>query len=314
MKTCVLGLALLAVSAAWAAEPETPAWATKDLKVGIIGTDTSHVPAFAGIFRSHPEWRIKIVAAFKGGSPDMPASIDRVEKFAAGLKDRFGVEIVDSIEELLPKVDVVLLHSLDGRVHLAQATPVFGAGKPVFIDKPLASSAEDARRIVDLAKETGTPMFSSSACRYHGNIAQLRDNPGVGKVLKVQAKGNAEVLYGIHGVEAMYAVLGPGCVSVTKTKEGYVGKWKDGRLGVLGSQSGEEKMPLVRVYGTEGTADHVAEGGVYNALVQEIAEFFHTGKPPVDPEVSVEIIEFIMAGQLSNQQRGAEVSLEEVRK
>ena len=116
-------------------------WATKDLKVGITGT--SHVPAFAGILKSHPEWRIKIVAAFTGGSPDMPASADRVEKFAAGLYDRFGVEIVDSVEELLPKVDVVLLHSLDGRVHLAQATPVFKAGKRVFIDKPLASSVQD---------------------------------------------------------------------------------------------------------------------------------------------------------------------------
>lgn len=313
MRICVLVLFFLTSATAIAAERESPAWATKDLKVGIIGTDTSHVPAFASIFRSHSEWRIKIVAACKGGSPDMPASADRLEKFTADLRDRHTVEIVDSIDELLPKVDVVLLHSLDGRVHLAQAIPVFKAGKRVFIDKPLASSVADARRIVELEKESGTPMFSSSACRYHGNIAQLRDNPGVGKVVKVQAKGGPEVLYGIHGVEAMYAVLGPGCVSVSKTNEGYVGKWKDGRLGVLRSQSGDEKMPLVRVFGTEGTADHIASDGVYDALVREIAEFFHTGKPPVDPKVAVEIIEFIIAAQWSNQRGGAAVSLDEVR-
>ena len=59
------------------------------------------------------------------------------------------MEIVDSIEALLAKVDVVLLESVDGRPHLAQATPVLKAGKPVFIDKPLAASLEDARKIVD---------------------------------------------------------------------------------------------------------------------------------------------------------------------
>ena len=45
----------------------------------------------------------------------------------------------NSIEELLPKVDVVLLQSLDGRVHLEQVRPAFKAGKRVFIDKPIAA-------------------------------------------------------------------------------------------------------------------------------------------------------------------------------
>ena len=79
MRTCVFVFVLAIASTASAAE--SPAWATKDLKAGIIGTDTSHVPAFTGQFQSHPEWRIKVVAAFKGGSPDLPTSADRVERF-----------------------------------------------------------------------------------------------------------------------------------------------------------------------------------------------------------------------------------------
>ena len=64
-----------------------------------------------------------------------------------------GVEIVDSIPALLEKVDVVLLESVDGRTHLEQARPVFEAGKPVFIDKPLAGSLADAIAIAELAQE-----------------------------------------------------------------------------------------------------------------------------------------------------------------
>ncbi|MBM3891148.1 MAG: gfo/Idh/MocA family oxidoreductase, partial [Verrucomicrobia bacterium] len=145
----------------------------------MIGTDTSHVPAFTGMFQAHPDWRIKVVAAFKGGSPDISASADRVEKFAATLRDKYGVEIVGSIEALLERVDVVLLESVDGRPHLAQATPVLKAGKRLFIDKPLAASLDDARRIVQLARETGTPFFSSSSSRFHPELPKLRTNAGV---------------------------------------------------------------------------------------------------------------------------------------
>src|SRR5688572_18404799 len=141
------------------AQAASPSWATKPLRAGIIGTDTSHVPAFTKAFRDHPEWKITVVAAYKGGSPDFPVSANRVEGFAKTIQSDYGVELVDSIEALLAKVDVVLLESVDGRPHLAQVTPVLRARKPVFIDKPLAASLEDARKIIDLAKSTGTPMF-----------------------------------------------------------------------------------------------------------------------------------------------------------
>ena len=122
---CDDGAALGLASVAVAAEP--PGWATKDLRAGIIGTDTSHVPAFTGVFHKHPEWRVKVVAAYKGGSADLPDSANRVEKFAAEIHEKFGVEIVESIDALLAKVDVVLIESVDGRPHLAQARPVLKA-------------------------------------------------------------------------------------------------------------------------------------------------------------------------------------------
>ncbi len=322
MRTCAFLLALAIVSTSLAAE--SPPWATQDLRVGIIGTDTSHVPAFTQQFQSHPQWRVKVVAAFKGGSPDLPTSADRVEKFAATIHDKYGVEIVGSIEELLQKVDVVLLESVDGRPHLAQVTPVFKAGKRVFIDKPLAASLDDARKIVQLSKETRTPFFSSSSYRFYSDIPRLRDNPGVGKVIKVQASSPFSKLefhpdlyfYGIHGVEGLYAVMGRGCVSVSrKTENGAditTGQWKDGRVGVYYGPAKGEKVPMIGIWGTEGTTESKASGG-YEGLDKAIAEFFHTGKPPVDPAETLEIFEFMTAAQVSKERGGASVPLAELR-
>lgn len=325
--TVVAGAARVEVRPDGQALPaESPKWATKDLRAGIIGTDTSHVPAFTAAFQSHPEWKIKVVAAFKGGSPDLPTSANRVEGFAKTIQDKHGVEIVESIDALLAKVDVVLLESVDGRPHLAQVSPVLKAGKRVFVDKPLAASLEDARRILQIAKETGTPLFSSSSTRFHRDIARLRDNPGVGKVTKVQASYTLNPLafhpdlyfYGIHGVEALYAVMGTGCVGVSRKVEGTADittcKWKDGRVGVYyGLLKTGEKPPMLRVWGDKGTAESSSSDG-YDGLVRVIAEFFQTGRPPVDPAQTLEVFEFMTAAQLSKERGGAEVLLAELRK
>jgi hypothetical protein len=304
----------------------SPAWATKDLRAGIIGTDTSHVPQFTKIFHSHPEWRIKIVAAYKGGSPDLPLSATRVEKFAQTIVQDHGVELVDSIPALLAKVDVVLLTSVDGRPHLEQITPVFKAGKRVFVDKPFAASLDDVRKIVALGKETKTPFFSASSLRFHPDLRRLRENPGVGKVTRVDAHYVLNRIehhpdlyyYGIHGVEALYTVIGTGCTAVSRKVEGTEDvttcQWKDGRVGVYhGMPKADPKQPLLVVTGEKGTAATSAGGGS-DEIVEAIAEFFHTGTSPVDLAQTVEIFEFMTAAQISKERNGEPVPLASLRK
>lgn len=305
---------------------ESPAWAARDLRAGIIGTDTSHVPAFTKILHSHPEWKVRVVAAYKGGSPDLPLSANRLEGFAKTIQEEHGVEIVDSIDTLLAKVDVVLLMSVDGRPHLAQATPVFKARKRVFIDKPLAASLDDVHRIARLAKDTGTPFFSASTVRFHPEIAPLGENRALGKITSVRATYLLNPIefhpdlfyYGIHGVEALYAVMGKGCVSLTRKMEGEADvttcRWRDGRTGVYhGIPKADPKLPLLTVTGTSSTATVIGSGG-NDGLVRATAEFLHTGKPPVDVAETIEVFEFMTAAQLSKERNGAEVSLEELRR
>ena len=317
--------ALVLAQGAPTASP-SPAWATRDLRAGIIGTDTSHVPAFTKAFRDHPEWRIKVVAAYKGGSPDFPISANRVDGFAKTIQNDYGVELVDSVDALVAKVDVVLLESVDGRPHLAQVTPVLKAKKAVFVDKPLAASLEDARRIAALAKETGTPLFTSSSVRFHPDLARMQKIDSIGKVQKVQANYQLNVVpfhpdlyyYGIHGVEALYSVMGTGCTTlsrkVTADSDVTTCTWKDGRVGVYNAllKSGE-KQPVLELTGSSGTAS-TGPPSNYDGLVVAIAEFFHTGRPPVPIAETLEVLEFMTAAQISKDKGGAPVQLTDLRR
>jgi predicted dehydrogenase len=321
----VLWLVVGDVMAGRQATTDRPAWATRDLRAGIIGTDTSHVPQFTKIFASRPEWRIKVVAAYKGGSPDLAISANRLEGFARTIAQEHGVELVDTIDALLARVDVVLLESVDGRPHLAQVAPVLKAGKRVFIDKPLAASLDDARRIVALSKQTGTPFFSASSVRYHPDLARLKSDAGVGKVSRVDATYALNKIefhpdlyyYGIHGVEALYAVMGPGCVTVSRriTADSDVTtcRWRDGRIGAYhGLPKADPARPLLTVTGDRGTAS-TTNAANYDGIVRVIAEFFHTGRPPVDPAETIEVFEFMTAADRSKARQGAAIALAELR-
>jgi hypothetical protein len=118
-------------------------------------------------------------------------------------------------------------------------------------------------------------------------------------------------------VEPLYAVMGTGCVSVSrKIEDGAdvtTGKWKDGRIGVYHGVIAKEEVPVIRIWGTEGTAATTGPED-YKGLVRAIAEFFQTGRAPVDSAETIEIFEFMTAAQLSKERGGAEISLQSVRK
>jgi hypothetical protein len=302
---------------------------TPEIRLGIIGTDTSHVTAFTRLLndKSDPAHvpGARVVAAFKGGSPDVEASRTRIERFSAELKDKWGVEFVDSIEELCKKVDAILLTSVDGRPHLDQVRPVFKAKKRVFIDKPFTASYADAREIVRLSRESGVPFFSSSSQRFVSDIQALRTNNAHGGIEGAFTFGPENLephhpdlfWYGIHAVETLYTLLGPGCEQVTRVKtdsgDTVVGRWKDGRIGTMrGIIRGRQDYGAI-AFGTKAVlSTPVPMKGDYRGLLVEIVKFFQTGVPPVQPEETLEIIAFMEAAELSKNRGGAPVALTEV--
>jgi hypothetical protein len=217
----------------------------------------------------------------------------------------------------------VLLESVDGRPHLEQVKPVFKAKKPVFIDKPVAGSLADAVEIYRLAKESGTPCFSSSSLRFAPGIRAARTDAKFGGVLGCDAYGPCHVephhpdlfWYGIHGVETLFTIMGPGCESVTRVEtdntEFVTGKWKDGRVGTFrGIRKGKSDYGAM-VFGAKMLGPAGGFGG-YEPLLVEICKFFDSGKAPVTAEETLEIYAFMEAADESKRQGGKPVALASV--
>ena len=294
-----------------------------DLRVGIIGADTSHVVAFTETLnnpkaKGHVEGA-KVVALFKGGSRDIESSWSRVEEYTKTLQTKHGVQVYDSIEEMCRNVDVVLLESVDGRPHLEQVKPVLAAKKRVFVDKPMAGSLKDVIGMFRLAKRAGVPMFSSSSLRFASNSLAARHG-AIGKVQYAETYGPCELephhpdlfWYGVHGTESLFTVLGKGCQEVRrgKTTDGRIevtGIWSGGRSGVLREDKGFHGL-------ARGTGGEMPVGSFdgYEPLVAEIIKFFQTGVVPVKPEETIEIFAFMEAADESKRLGGVPVKLKDV--
>jgi predicted dehydrogenase len=216
-----------------------------NLRVGIVGCDTSHVIAFTNLIND-PQAKgslakIEITVAYPGGSSDLAASRDRLAGYVAQLRER-GVEIVDSLEQVAEQSDAILLESVDGRVHLEQFRAV-ARGKPVFIDKPAAASLADVLAIFRHADATQTPCFSASALRFCDEVQSLATEKKIGKVVGCETASPMHVepshpdlfWYGVHGVESLFTIMGVGCESITRVDSDLsklvMGRWQDGRIG-----------------------------------------------------------------------------------
>jgi predicted dehydrogenase len=303
-------------------------FAAAELRLGIIGLDTSHVTAFTKLIndtksKDHVPGG-KVVVAFQGGSPDIESSASRVAGYTRQLQDEFGVKIVPTIEELCQQVDAVLLESVDGRPHLAQARPVIQARKPLFIDKPVAGSLRDAIAIYRLAQEAKVPVFSSSSYRFYLSMAEVKQT-NVGDIRSVISYGPAHLephhpdlfWYGVHPTEALFTVLGTGCETVVRTTtpdtDVITGLWSGGRVGTLHALRVGPTPHKVIVFGSKAVAEQKGSGD-YAPLVREIMKFFQTGIAPVSPEETLEIFAFMEAADESKRQGGAPVKIREVMK
>ena len=301
--------------------------AAAEMRIGIIGTDTSHVVAFTRVLNdpANPDHipGFRVVAAVKGGSMDIPSSKSRIEEYSGELRDKWNVEILTEVSGLGGKVDAILLENVDGRTHLALAKQAFALHKPMFIDKPLASTLEDAQQLEKLAAEAKVAWFSASSLRFGELVASAKLPNTVG--VTVWGPGPVEEhheldlsWYGIHPVEMLYALMGPGCETVTRTTGGTDAagtdvincRWKDGRVGsvrVLRPNGGYGAVSFGPKEVKQGRTD-VAPFS-YVLLLKQITKFFETGVVPVSNAETMETIAFMDAAQRSKQAGGQPMKL-----
>jgi hypothetical protein len=295
----------------------------EDLRIGLIGLDTSHVIAFTKIINdpkaTGPLAKAKVVAAFRGGSRDIPSSADRIDKYTETLTKEYGLKLYPTIAELCKNVDAIMLESVDGRPKVRQAIPVIDAGLPLFIDKPMAGSLADVIFIFDYAKKKGVPIFSSSSLRY-GKTNQAIRHGSIGIVTRAEVHSPCSLevhhpdlfWYGVHGCESLFTIMGTGCQSVVRrsTADGKIeveGKWKGDRTGIFREGKGYGG----KAKGTQGESEAGGYDG-YAPLVVEAVKMFQTGKVPVSAQETIEMFAFMAAADESKRRGGKPVTIKEM--
>ncbi len=295
------------------------------LRIGIVGLDSSHSTAFTDLLLSGrsdlANEQVRVVAGWTGGSADFPLSISRAARFTEEMRER-GVQICPTPADVLENSDAVILGAVDGRCHVELASQLFPAGLPVFVDKPLAHDRDAALQIVQLGQRYGTRWFTASALRYQQSLMQALESAGDDEVISCDCYGTVKAMpghlelawYGVHGIEAVYSVLGQGCREVrrVRTDRGDVitGVWHDGRIGTFrGCHEGEQATGFGMVIGLRQSIVPLEFPADYAGLVDEIVKFFRGGEPPVTAAESLEVFSFMQAAEESSRQQGRPVLL-----
>lgn len=287
------------------------------LKIGMWGLDTTHATAFTRLCNEptdlHHVKGMEVVKAFPGESPGFELSTSRVKGFTRELRDDFGIQIVDTPEALLDGCDGFMLESVDGRRHREAFEVLAAAGKPVYVDKPFAASATDARAMLEAARARGIALFSASALRYAESVVAAAEK---GEVVGADLHGPMTLVpelpgyfwYGVHLVEMLQGLLGEGCCRVRavvgESQELLQLEWADGRLAnIRGKRAGD------KVFG--GTAFHPEDFSLLNSsaetvpfyalLLRRVADFFISGKPPLMPEALFEVVAIMEAANASRE-------------
>ncbi len=286
---------------------------SRTLRLGMIGLDTSHVTAFASLLNDEAnQWHVpggRVVAAYPGGSADFALSASRVGKFTAEMQEKYSVQILPSPEAVAEAVDLLMIESVDGRVHLEQFGRTIRYRKPTFIDKPIATTLADAEAIFRMASEAGVAVMSSSSLRFTKPLVDALTG-AAGAVLGCDAFGPmAEestqpglLWYGIHSVEMLVRVMGLGCREVRACRnEGndlVTLVWGDGRVASLrGLRGAHSKFGVTLHY--KGEARFVDAGAspkpLYAGLLEAIMQSLPQGKMAVPLEETIEVMRIIEA-------------------
>ncbi|MCA1318456.1 Gfo/Idh/MocA family oxidoreductase [Bacillus tianshenii] len=298
----------------------------RNVKIGMIGLDTSHATAFTKMLNdpSHP-YHVKggkVVMAFPVGSDDFELSYSRIKGITKEV-EQCGVQVVDTIEEVADQCDAILVESVDGRVHLEQVSILAPFKKPIFIDKPLCLRSSDALEIVKLSEKYGTPIMSSSALRFAQDLRRALATRDQGNIIGADCFGPMEMVetqpgyfwYGIHTIEMLYTILGCGSQYVTafsnQDTDLVISKWKDGRIGtVRGNRAGNYHFGAVIHFekGNEYVQIDSSHKPFYASLLEQILMFFDSGESIIPLNETIEIIRFIEAANESRE-TGKSVSI-----
>jgi hypothetical protein len=296
----------------------------QDLRLGILGTDSSHATEFTRILNdpnaADHVAGAKVVVAYKGGSPTLPFSRDRIEKFTNTLQKTWSIPFVSNIRDLCKNTDAILVLSVDTSARMRELQEAASCHKPLFVDKPLGGSLAQAQELASYLDAQHIPWFSSSSLRYGHEQRPAgvlgAETWGPGKY--IEGFPLDLTYYGIHSIESLYSIMGTGVVQVAQTRSKDTGMltltWADGRVGTVRLIHGDSVYgSLIFEAGGHAEADSNLQGPGYAPLLKEIVSFVKTGKPPVTEAETLEIFLVMDAARQSLEHGGAPMKVMSVK-
>lgn len=294
------------------------------IRFGLLDFDTSHAVEFTRRLNhvgvAEDQW-VKGGQVVIGCPGESKLSPERIPGFTDTMKS-YKVPLVEKPEDMIGKVDVMLIEAVDGSVHFDRAKPFLEAGIPCFIDKPFTCSVADAKKIIELAQKKKLLIFSSSSLRFAPelteSLAGLKPTDIYGAVVHGPASQHDRnpglFHYGIHAVEMLYTIMGTGCMRVVTTTDKncdlVTGHWKDGRIGtVRGIRAGSSSFGALLFQSKANQYVPVKTTYIYRELLKQIVQTFETGKPPIPIEETLEIVAFIEAANKSGNNHGMQTEV-----
>lgn len=310
----------------------------KKLRIGILGMTegNGHPYSWSAMFNGYNRERMD-----RCPFPGIPAYLNKQPKETLGIENarithvhcdnRQDAEdvaaaslidqVVDRPEEMIGQVDAVICATDIGSEHVARCRPFIEAGIPMFIDKPMVDNEEDLKQFVRW-RDAGARFISSSSMRYHKEMeVYYKNRYELGKLMYVcRPMCKKWETYGIHALENVFPLLGPGFVSIQNT-----GTYERNMLHLIHSSGCDVHIPLSKeMYGAfaycllVGSIESkcVSTSDSYYAFKKQLDLFVHylrTGEEPVPFQETVELMKLVIGGIRSREENGRVVRLEEIR-
>lgn len=292
---------------------KTPDEGISMIRVGIVGTNTSHAGVFAGLLNGEDGASPRVPGGTVSGvwSSGRPG-LSGMHLSADELARRYGVEhVAGEPEQLVELADAVMVLDDEGggSLHGKLAEPFLAAGLPTFIDKPMTLDVTEAVRLFDFAEEHGAPLMSCSALRFAGELDAVTGHAAeTGTLSTVVGVGPGDWYnYGVHTVQAVLAVTQP--MSGDSWVHQHPGAERD--VTVVGSGTGpgvvihtlRDAAYLFHVlaYGADGMAQaRIGDAaGFYAGTMAAFLEMARTRVPPVSRAETLQVLAILAAGQRS---------------
>ena len=228
--------------------------------------------------------------------------------------------VVGKPEDMIGEVDAVIVATDIGSEHVERCRSFIEADIPVFIDKPMVDNAEDLATFNGWVAQ-GKPLMSSSSMRYTKEFLPYRistNNLGDLRFGSITTSKQWET-YGIHALEAIYPIFGPGFISArnTGTKERNVVHYTHScgaDVIVVASMDMHGGFGLLTLAGTAGSDQLVIKDSFYAFRMQLVSfiEYLQTGIRPFPYSETEELMRMVIAGIQSRENGGSEILLGEI--